>query len=123
MPAERRATKRCPIHFDEVQVSIYSGQKCYPIKDISTGGLSIEYSPVADKGLKLEKIDILAIDYDQFNLPQITCKTVYDIGTLMEEQSFKGGERRIRGLKFVKLTKEQEDKLDTLLNRCFDHSK
>ena len=122
MPLERRKTNRCRVHFDEIQVSIYSSQKFYPIKDISKGGLAIEYSPVADKSLKLEKIDILAIDYDQFHLQQITCKTVYDIATLMERQSFTGGERRIRGLKFVELTKELEEKLDSLLKRCFDSS-
>jgi len=40
----------------------------------------------------------------------------------MEGQSFKGGERGIRGLKFVELTKEQEEELDILLKRCFDRS-
>ena len=122
MAAERRATKRYTVHSDEIQVSIYPTEKIYSIKDISKGGLSIEYSPVASKPLKLEKIAILAIDYDRFYLQQITCKTVYDIAALMEGQSFKGGERRIRGLKFVELTKEQEEKLDSLLKGCFDRS-
>jgi hypothetical protein len=35
---------------------------------------------------------------------------------------FSGGERRIHGLKFVELTKEQEDRLDHLLELCFDRS-
>jgi hypothetical protein len=38
----------------------------------------------------------------------------------MHGRSFSGGVMRLRGLKFVKLTKEQEDKLDILLERFFD---
>jgi len=37
----------------------------------------------------------------------------------MEGKSFKGGEMRIRGLKFVELNQGQVDKLDILLNGCF----
>jgi hypothetical protein len=40
----------------------------------------------------------------------------------MHGRSFKGGAMRIRGLKFVELTKEQEEKLDIVLNSCFDRS-
>ena len=122
MQTERRKTNRCTAHLDEIQVSVYPIPKIYPIKDISKGGLAFEYSPVADEPLESEAIDIIAVDYDRFYLPQIACKTVYDIATLMEGQLFSGGERRIRGLKFVELTKEQEDKLDILLKRCFDCS-
>ena len=68
---------------------------------------------------KSESIDIIAADYNRFYLPKVACETVYDIQTLMEGKSFRGGERRIRGLKFVDLTQEQEDKLDILLKRCF----
>lgn len=45
-----------------------------------------------------------------------------DISALMEGRFFRGGERRIRGLTFVELTKEQEKELDILLKRCFDSS-
>jgi len=93
MPAERRATNRYAVLFDEIQVFIYPSQKIYPIKDISKGGLAFEYSPVADEPFESEAIDISAVDYDRFYLPQIACKTVYDIATLMEGQLFTGGER------------------------------
>ena len=62
------------------------------------------------------------MDYDRFYLPKIACETVYDISTLMEDRSFLGAEMRIRGLKFVGLTKEQEDGLDILLKYCFNAS-
>ncbi len=47
---------------------------------------------------------------------------VYDTSTLMRGRSFRGGKRRTRGLKFVELTEEQEEKLDISLNHCFDRS-
>ena len=122
MPKERRGSPRCAIDSDEVQVSVSASRKTYSVKDISKGGLAIEYSPVADEPFESESVDIIAMDYDRFYLPKIVCKTVYDISTLMEGGSFKGGVRRIRGLKFVELTKAQEDELDILLKHCFDRS-
>jgi hypothetical protein len=120
MTAERRLTDRCRAHLDQIQVSIHPNQNLYSVKNISKAGLAIEYRPIKDEVFESETIDIIAVDYDRFYLPDIACKTVYDIATLMEGQLFSGGERRIRGLKFVGLTKEQEDRLDHLLELCFD---
>ena len=111
---------RCAIDSDEVQFSVSTNRKTYSVKDISKGGLAIEYSPVADEPFESESVNIIAMDYDRFYLPKIACETVYDIPTLIQGRSFRGGERRIRGLKFVELNKEQEDELDSLLKRCFD---
>ena len=122
MTKELRRSMRAAIDSDGVQVSVSASRKTYSVKDISKGGLAIVYSPAADEPFESESVDIIAMDYDRFYLPKITCKTVYDISTLMEGGSFKGGVRRIRGLKFVELTKEQEDELDILLKRCFDRS-
>ena len=122
MSANRRASIRCEVHFEEIQAAIHPSRKAFPIKDISRGGLAIEYSRTTDEPFESEAIDIIAIDYDRFYLPKIACKTVYDISTLMEGRSFTGDAMRIRGFKFVELTKEQEDKLDILLKRCFDSS-
>jgi hypothetical protein len=122
MTPERRRSKRCTIDSDEVHVSALPNQRIYSVKDISKGGLAIEYSPVRGEPLKSESVDIIAADYNRFYLPKVACKTVYDIPTLMQGKSFRGGERRIRGLKFIELTKEQEDDLDVLLKRCFDRS-
>ena len=113
---------RSAIDTDEVQFSVSASRKTYSVKDISKGGLAIEYSPVVDEPFESESIDIVAMDYDRFYLPKIACETVYDIPTLIQDRSFRGGERRIRGLKFVELNIEQEDDLDILLKRCFDRS-
>ena len=120
MTPESRGSMRCAIDSDEVQFSVSTSRKTYSIKDISKGGLAIEYSPEADE--PFESVNIIAMDYDRFYLPKIACETVYDIPTLIQGRSFRGGERRIRGLKFVELKKEQEDELDILLKRCFDRS-
>ena len=120
MTQDRRRGRRYTIDSDKIQFSVLLGQKSHGIKDISAGGLSIEYSPVADEPLEPETVDIIAIDCDRSCLPKIVCKTVYDIPTVMQGRSFSGGAMRIRGLKFIELTKEQEDKLDILLNGCFD---
>ena len=109
---------RCAIDSDEVQFPVSASRKTYSVKDISKGGLAIEYSPEADE--PFESVNIIAMDYDRFYLPKIACETVYDIPTLIQGRSFRGGERRIRGLKFVELKKEQEDELDILLKHCFD---
>ncbi len=122
MTQDRRRERRYTIDSDKIQVSVLLGQKTHTIKDIGAGGLAIEYSPAADEPLESETIDIIAIDCDRSCLPKIVCKTVYDIPTLMQGRSFSGGAMRIRGLKFIELTKEQEDELDILLKRCFDHS-
>ena len=68
---------------------------------------------------EVEEIDIIAMAHEQYYLPKIAYKTVYDIAILMHDRSFKGGEMRLRGLNFVELTKEQEDKLDIMLDRCY----
>ena len=122
MEQDRRSDRRCNIDSDEIQVSVLSSRKIHFVKDISKGGLAIEYSPAEDKLAESELVDIIAIDFDRFYLPKIACKTVYDIATLMHGRSFTGGEMRIRGLKFVELAKEQDEKLDDLLRRCFERS-
>jgi len=117
---DRRRDRRYTIDSDKIKVSVLLSQKTYSIKDIGAGGLAIEYNPVTDEFFESETTDIIATDCDRFCLPRIVCKTVYDIPTVMLGRSFSGGVMRIRGLKFVELTNEQEDKLDILLKRCFD---
>jgi hypothetical protein len=119
---DRRRDRRYTIDSDKIQVSVLLSQKTHCVKDIGAGGLAIEYNPATDEPFESETIDIVAIDCDRSYLPKIGCKTVYDIPTLVEGRSFSGGVMRIRGLKFIELTKDQENELEILLRRCFDHS-
>ena len=122
MTQDRRRDRRYAIDSDWIQVSVLLSQKTHSIKDIGAGGLAIEYNPGTDEPLESESIDIIVTDRDRSCLPKIVCKTVYDIPTVMQGRSFSGGVMRIRGLKFVELTKDQEDELDILLRRFSDHS-
>ena len=121
MRQDRRRDKRYTIDSDKIQVLLFS-QKTHCIKDIGASGLAIEYNPVTDEPLESETIDIIATDCDRSCLPKIVCKTVYDIPTVMQGRSFSGGAMRIRGLKFIELTKDQENELEILLRCCFEHS-
>jgi hypothetical protein len=121
MEQKHRRFERCAIDSNEVQVSVSTNHKA-AVSNISKGGLAIEYSPVADEPLETESIDVIAVGYDRIYLKKIACETVYDHQTLMHNNSFSGGDKRIRGLKFVDLTKDQEDELDNLLKHCFDRS-
>ena len=123
MERERRYNRRYYVDRDRIQASFPRIQKTFNVKDISSGGMKIEYSPSAKTLMDSEMIDIIAMNYwRHFFLPKIPCKTVYDIPTLMQKKSFKGGEVRIRGLKFLDLTGEQEDGLDLLIKECLNTS-
>jgi hypothetical protein len=122
MTKERRKDKRYCIEPDKVQAFFPDIRKTHPVKDISKGGVRIEYNPLLDGQLEPEKVDIIATDYDRVYLSKISCETVYDILALMQGRSFKGGAMRVCGLKFVNLTKEQEGGLSVLLKRCLNDS-
>ena len=78
----------------------------------------VEYSDASNELVKMETIDIIAMDYDRVYLPKISCETVYDILTLSQDKAFSGGTLRLRGLKFVELTRQQEETLNILIDHC-----
>ena len=78
----------------------------------------LEYDPGTHEPFETNKIDIIAMDYDRVYLPKISCQTVYDILTLVQDKSFSGSARRLRGLKFVELTGKQEEALNILIDHC-----
>ena len=110
---ERREFTRYIIQEDELQVSTHDLKIIGRLKDISKGGLSFQYDPIA--GEKLETNSINMVAKDQFFMSDIDCQLIYDIPTLEEGQSFTGAERRQRGVKFVGLSESQRNKLKLLL--------
>lgn len=118
MESERRASERHVVSLDEIQAFVLPGKDVCRVRTISTGGVAIEYTPVLGKLFESESIHILTQNGRCCSLQNIQCRTVYDLATLMEGRSFRGGERRIRGLKFIALTKKQKDELDHLLKNC-----
>ena len=120
MKLERRSAERYAIQLDEIHVTAEPRPRQLKAKDISRGGIALEYTPLKNELLNLESVDITHRDYRDIFLSNINCKTIYDIETLMEGQTFTGGKRRVCGVKFIELSKEQEQKLDVLMKRCFE---
>ena len=115
MEDERREFTRFVCKKDELQV--FSGDPIVvgKLNDMSKGGLSFQYTPIAGEKLDTNSISILAKDEDQFNLYHIGCRTIYDIPSLGEGQSFMGTKRRQCGMKFIGLKENQKRKLELLL--------
>jgi hypothetical protein len=88
------------------------------VKDLSLGGLMVEYNPDADESLKTDLLDVVAHLHSQVYLPGVNCRTIYDILGLAENKSFRGETVRYRGLEFVELTKSQEESLRIIIDGC-----
>jgi len=90
--------------------------KTTAVLDLSLGGFKSEYHPVALNSLDSVVIDFFAIPFGRFHLTGISCRVVYDLANLEADGSFSGSLSRICGLEYEKLSPEQNDKLDYLIN-------
>ncbi len=126
MKDERREFTRYKIQEDEIQVLCHDLKIDGMLKDISKGGLAFQYTTIAGEKPDTDSINIVAKSMDQFYLFDIACQIIYDMPTLEEGQSFTGSERKQRGVKFVGLTENQQNKLELLLKnytvQSFDNS-
>ena len=113
---ERRRFKRFNTDPERVQAVAADKRGRYAVRDISRGGLMMEYGPVPDESLDTGTIHITATNHFRLILSNIDCQTVYDIPTLAQNESFSGNLRRLRGLKFTALTTEQLNNLNTLID-------
>jgi hypothetical protein len=116
MEAERRKSKRYPVPKNVYFVFDHNSNKMAVVKDISMGGLKFEYIPIPSSEAEWKTIDIYASSRNRFHLFGIPCKIIYQIDSLIENQSFSGSRSRTAGLQFAKLTKNQKKKLESLLN-------
>jgi c-di-GMP-binding flagellar brake protein YcgR len=85
-------------------------------KDISKGGMAFEYIPTEDCEPKSEIRLILAGDEFPFYLPDIFCKTIYDIRANKNDRQFKATGTRRCGVQYEKLDPEMQEKLTFLLS-------
>ncbi len=86
------------------------------ILDISAGGLCFQYLAKEDQAGDAPAIeaDIFMSD-NGYYLPDVSCKLVWDTEA-KEKMTFPiGFQNRLCGLRFLKLTKEQQDKLEHFL--------
>jgi len=116
MDVERRKFDRHPISKHLFFVFNHSSTEMAEIKDIGKGGLKFEYSPVEQPKTPWNLIDIFSKTSQKIHILGIPCKLIYDIITLEEDHTFNGSPVRIAGLEFSRLDKEQNKKLDALLN-------
>jgi len=87
------------------------------LKNISPGGLAFQYAPIRSQKAEFDTIDIMAKRPDPFYLPGVDCRTVYDIGALNENRTFTGAATRLAGVQFVRLNREQEQKLALFIKK------
>jgi len=116
MEDERREFSRFVIQEDEIQIfsddPILFGKIC----DISKGGLSFRYTPIIGVKMVTNSVNVLPTGKDNFNIYHIGCRTIYDISSIEEGQSFSASEIRRCGIKYSWLKEKQKNKLKLLWN-------
>jgi hypothetical protein len=115
MEEERRQFIRKSSETDEIFVYCRKSSCFAVVKDISQGGIKLEYSPYTAEWAEWRLIDILVKDINRFIVLSIPCKVIYDVQQLSENKTFRGSENRIIGLQFQNLTDEQQHHLGTLI--------
>ena len=119
MTAERRRYTRFYVEQGDFQIFSQESGIIGKLRNIGLGGAAYQYTPLSDQGAKATRIDITAPAPNRFHIPGIDCRTVYDITELTADQKFSGGETRLRGVRFIHLSEDQEDKRNILLENCF----
>ncbi|BBO92659.1 hypothetical protein [Desulfosarcina ovata] len=117
MRSDRRQHRRFDTNPETVKTVIVSHRKQFSVRDISLGGMMVEYVPGANERFDTLSIDVIATAHDQVYLRNINCRTVYDILALAENKAFSGETIRRRGLKFTGLTRNQTHTLKRIIDR------
>jgi len=87
------------------------------ILDISKGGLCCQYLAKEDQVREVAVQADIFMSENGYYLPDVSCKMVWDTET-EEKMTFPVGfQSRRCGLQFVKLTKEQQDKIELFLQK------
>ena len=116
MTAERRRYSRYVIPEVEFQVFSRNAEILGKLENISKGGLAFRFSPGPGETPEYRTIEITATDPERFHLSAISCRRVYEISVLAEDQSFSGASTHRCGVQFIELTDRQEQQLDFLLD-------
>ena len=115
MKIHRRQFERFKIPADTIYLfSNFSPIKGW-VKDISKGGMAFEYSPEEGCEPEPEIRVIIASDRLPFYLPDITCKTIYNIMVYKNDRILKRIGVMQCGLQYKGLNGETAEKLAVLL--------
>ena len=115
MKSERRKDFRYKVKDNEFHIFNHGSKIAGKLIDISKGGLAYQHMPIEGKKLESNRYDIISAGSQHFYLFDIICKTIYDTGDLIVNQSSTDTERRRRGLQYGKLTENQLGKFELLL--------
>ena len=118
MKHEKRLHPRCSTTEAEFRVFSQGAKVIGRLANIGQKGLAFRYTPKPGVGANFKRIDILRTGPNQWLLPEVVCEKTYDISVLTENQTFTGSETRLCGLRFIRLTKVQKERLAILLERC-----
>ncbi|UCF91471.1 MAG: PilZ domain-containing protein [Desulfobacterales bacterium] len=114
--SELRVFPRYPVPEDEFFIFSRRSSAMAAIKNLSRGGLQFEYASVACHEEEWNRVDIFVRRHSQFCIAAIDCGLIYNIDNLAENRTFSGSPTRLCGLQFLRLKKEQERKLEFLLD-------
>ena len=113
---EQRKHPRYIIPEIEFQIFTRDARFLGKLVDISKGGLAFRFSSGSGEAPEYRTIDITANGPERFNLAAISCRRVYEISVLTEDQSFSGTRTRRCGVQFIDLNDVKEQQLDFLLD-------
>lgn len=115
MKIDRRLHSRYRVPADEIFVHGRHSNDVATVKDISEGGLKLEYlgGHFAEDHWSL--VDIVAGRRQNVQVSAVRCEVRYDIENLLENRTFTGKDIRSCGLHFVDLSRDQKKSLIRLL--------
>ena len=118
MKIEQRLYPRCSTSKAEFRVFSHDTKIVGQLVNIGQKGLALRYTPKPGNTAEFKLIDILGTGAERWHLPEVACERAYDISVLAENQNFSGSETRLCGLQFIRLTREQKERLAMLLEQC-----
>ena len=116
MTVERRQHPRYNIPGVEFRVFTRNAEILGKLEDISKGGLAFRFAPEPVGAPSFRTIDVTATGPERFNLAEISCKQIYEVSVLTEDQSFTGTRTHRCGVQFLDLNDVQEQQLRFLLD-------
>jgi hypothetical protein len=118
MDAEKRKEIRYPVQENIIAALQNGGTTVGKVRDVSKGGLSLEYIIYDDESNAKSKGRDIFIFVNGFSIRRVPCRVVYDIPVPMPESDdlFITHLMTMRcGVKFEALSGEQKEKLEYLL--------
>jgi len=115
MITERRSETRRRIAAETIFAMDRCSENIVRLTDLSTGGMQVRYSPENLSWPRLLLLDVFTSDRELPLVTNLSCRIVYDLASLMENDRFRGASVRSCGVRFEQVTDEQRASLNRLL--------